>query len=57
MKQITEGELYQVLDTLNRMYDELEGIEQSTSDYVTTTGIEDSLRESLIIVESLLEIG
>lgn len=54
MIQITEGELLVIQDTLYRMQDELEAIDDIDHDYVVTSGVEDGLRESLIIVNSLI---
>lgn len=54
-KQITDGELIAIRESLCFMQDEIDAIKDSRNiDFVFTTGVEDSLIEALEIVEALL---
>ena len=53
MKEITNGELLLLQDTLFRMKEELESIDDY--DYVVTSGVEEGIAECLVIVNSLLD--
>ena len=54
MKQITIGELLLIQDTLHRMQDELEAIDDIDHDYIVTSGVEEGIKESLMVVDSLI---
>ena len=55
IKQITDGELLVLEDTLRRMQNEIDSINNNPySDYIFNSGVEEGIDESLKIVESLL---